>query len=340
MKTLLKSTLASALALSVGVGLASPVMADENLKMATIAPGTSAYLTMTTMATIINQALDDVNITVDATGAATRHMVEVAEGNLDMSMTSPTVYKFLREGTVMYQELENHAELAQNLSLMFWFPLGQYHVVTYADDNIMSLDEIAGHTVFLGPPGGGAWAAARNWVVATTGYEPDVDYENIKASWSSAFQGFQDRQFDVYVISGIAPFPQLEQLSLTSDLRILGLTEEEYAGNQAAQDFIEVRGEELGIIPVGIYGEGVVNTQDVYTLGAAVGVTARVGLDEDLVYRMTKAFWEGHANAMNTHPWLVDLTLEYAVADGQMALHPGALRYYEEIGLEIPEGSR
>ncbi|MBL4807011.1 MAG: TAXI family TRAP transporter solute-binding subunit [Rhodobacteraceae bacterium] len=336
MNTLLKTTLAGAVAL----GLAGPAMADYDLKMATIAPGTSAYLTMTTLATIINQTLDDVNITVDATGAATRHMVDVGNGNLDMAMTSPTIYKFLREGTVMYQQLENHAEVAENLSLMLWFPLGQYHVVTYADDNIMTLDDIAGKKVFLGPPGGGAWNASRNWLAATTGYAPDEDFENVKASWSSAFQGFQDRQFDVYIISGIAPFPQLEQLSLTSDLRILGLTEEQYAGNQAAQDFIQVRGEELGIISAGVYGDGVVNDVDVYTLAAAVGVTVATGLDEDLVYRMTKAFWEGQADATTTHPWLIDLTLEYAVADGDMPLHPGALRYYAEIGLDIPEGSR
>ena len=336
MKTYLKSTLAGALALA----LSGPAMAETDLKMATIAPGTSAYLTMTTMATIINQTLDDVNITVDATGAATKHMIEVAQGNLDMSMTSPTIYKFLREGTVMYQAVENNEALAENLRLMLWFPLGQYHVVTYADDNIMTLDDIAGKKVFLGPPGGGAWAASRNWLRATTGYEPDVDFENVKASWSSAFQGFQDRQFDVYIISGIAPFPQLEQLSLTSEMRILGLTEEEYAANEAAQEFIQVRGEELGIIPAGIYGDGVVNTEDMYTLAAAVGVTARTDLDEDLVYRMTKAFWEGQSDAMKTHPWLVDLTLEYAVADGAMRLHPGSLRYYLEIGLDIPEGSR
>ena len=336
MKTLIKSTLAGAFAL----GLSGPALADTDLKMATIAPGTSAYLTMTTMATIINQALEDVNITVDATGAATKHMIEVAQGNLDMAMTSPTIYKFMREGTVMYQELDNNVELAENLRLMLWFPLGQYHVVTYADDNIMTLDDIAGKKVFLGPPGGGAWAASRNWLRATTGYEPDEDYENVKASWSSAFQGFQDRQFDVYIISGIAPFPQLEQLALTSNIRILGLTETEYNANQDAQDFINVRGEELGIIPPGIYGDGVVNETEIYTLAAAVGVTARTDLDEDLVYRMTKAFWEGQANAMTTHPWLVDLTLEYAVANGDMLLHPGALRYYLEIGLDIPEGSR
>lgn len=314
---------------------------ETDLKMATIAPGTSAYLAMTTMATLVNQSLDDVNITVDATGAATKHMVEVAEGKLDMSMTSPTIYNFMKSGSVMYAELDNAAELAENLRLVYWFPLGQYHIVTYADAGIETPADIAGKKVFLGPPGGGAWAAANRWVnIITGGMEPDKDYDNVKASWSSAFQGFQDRQFDVYVTSGIAPFPQLEQLAQTSELRLIGLSKTEFEANPAAQEFTQVQGEELGIIPAGIYGDGVVNTEDVYTLGAVVGITARADLDDDLIYRITKAYWDASGEAAKTQPWLADITLDYAVQDGAMSLHPGALRYYQEIGVEIPDGSR
>ena len=72
-------TCLAALALT---GLASGAAA-ESLKMATIAPGSSAYLTMSTMATLVNQGQDSYDITVDATGAATRHMVSLAEGELD-----------------------------------------------------------------------------------------------------------------------------------------------------------------------------------------------------------------------------------------------------------------
>ncbi len=39
-------------------------------------------------------------------------------------------------------------------------------------------------------------------------------------------------------------------------------------------------------------------------------------------------------------PWLRHVSLENAFADLNMPLHPGALRYYEEIGLEIPEELR
>lgn len=332
--------LAFAAAFAVGVSGAAQAQ-DHNLKMATIAPGTSAYLAMTTMATLVNQNLDGVNIQVDATGAATKHMIEVAEGKLDMAMTSPTIYNFMKNGAVMYSKLDNAAELAENLQLIYWFPLGQYHIVTYADSDIKTPADLKGKRIFLGPPGGGAYAAAKTWVKIISGYEPDTDFDPVKASWSSAFQGFQDRQFDVYIISGIAPFPQLEQLSLTSDIRIIGLSKDEFEANQAAQDFVyTVQGEELGIIPAGIYGKGVVNTEDVYTLGAVVGITVRKDIDADLVYDITKTYWESSKGAMETNPWLKDVTLEYAVQDGAMSLHPGALRYYEEIGLDIPEGSR
>ncbi len=337
MKTLIKTIAAGALALGLAGGATA---AEKELKMATIAPGSSAYLTMTTMATLVNQSLDDVNISVDATGAATKHMIEVAQGKLDMCMTSPTIYKFMKTGTKMYQKLDSAPELAENLRLVMWFPLGSYHIVTYADDDIMTPADIKGKRVFLGPPGGGAWAAARDWVKILTGYEPDKDYENVKASWSSAFQGFQDRQFDVYVTTGIAPFPQLEQLALTSKMRLLGLTKDEFEANQAAKDYTNIQGEEVGIIPAGIYGDGVVNNEDIYTLGATVGVAARKDLDEDLVYRVTKAYWEKAKEAAKDNPWMKDITMEYAVQDGAMKLHPGALRYYEEAGVTIPEGSR
>ena len=336
MKTLLKSFIAGIFALGMAGGASAQ---QHDLKMATIAPGSSAYLTMTTMATLVNQALDDVNIQVDATGAATKHMIELAEGKLDMCMTSPTIYKFMRNGKVMYQKLDNAPQLAENLRLVLWFPLGQYHITTYADDGMMKPADIKGERVFLGPPGGGAWAAARDWVKILTGYEPDKDFENVKASWSSAFQGFQDHQFDVYVTTGIAPFPQLEQLALTSKIRLLGLSKDEFEANEEAKKYTQIQGEEVGIIPAGVYGDGVVNTEDVYTLGAAVGVAAQADLDEDLIYRVTKAFWDQREKAMKDNPWMKDITMAYAVQDGGMKLHPGALRYYKEAGIEIPAGS-
>jgi TRAP transporter TAXI family solute receptor len=321
------------------LAMATAVQATETLKMATIAPGSSAYLTMTTMATMINQAQSDLEIKVDATGAATKHMVDLANGKIDMCMTNPVIYSLMKKQKAMYQKLENAPELAKNLRLLFWFPYGQYHVVTYADAGIKELKDIRGKRVFLGPPGGGAWNATREWIEATTGMAPNKDFDNVKGSWSSAFQGFQDRQFDVYVVGGIAPFPQVEQLALTSKLHLLGLTKKEYESNKAAIEATTKPGRELGIIPVGIYGKGVDNKEDVYTLGSVVGVSVNKDMDNDTAYTLTKLFWEQAKKNSKTNPWLKRLSMKYAVQNGGMQLHPGAAKYYKEEGIKIPAGS-
>ncbi len=51
-------------------------------------------------------------------------------------------------------------------------------------------------------------------------------------------------------------------------------------------------GREVGIIPVGIYGKGVDNKEDVYTLGSIVGVAVNKKMDNDTAYELTKLFWE------------------------------------------------
>lgn len=334
MKHLTRLALAGAATLALTV----TGMAQDNLRMATIAPGSSAYLVMTTMATTVNEKQDKVAISVDATGAATKHVIELAEGKLDLCMSSPTVHQFLKDGTAMYQKLSKAPELAKNVGLVYWFPYGSYHVIAYADSGIEKLEDLRGKKVFLGPPGGGAWATAAQWIKSTTGMEPGKDFENVKASWSAALQGFQDRQFDVYITGGIPPYPQVEQLALTSKLRIIGLTKEE--ADNASEEALaptKVMGRALDVIPAGTYGDNVVNKEDIYTVGSYVGVVARMDLSADDVYTVTKTFWDNIDEIRKNSPFMKRVTLDQALVAPNIKLHPGALKYYEEAGLTIPD---
>lgn len=334
----MKHTFLTAAAVLAGTAMGSTAIAAEKLKMATIAPGSSAYLVMTTMASIVNGGQDKYEVKVDATGAATKHIVEMAQGKLDLVMTSPAVYHFMKGGKRMYKKLKKAPELSKNVGLIYWFPYGAYHVLAYEESGIKSLADLKGKKVFLGPPGGGAWAAAKAWVQSTTGMQPGKDYENVKASWGAALQGFQDRQFDVYINGGIPPFPQVEQLSLTAKIRIIGLNKAQL--DAATPDMLKptkVLGRKLDTIPAGVYGGNVVSDGDVYTLGATVGVVARLDLSEEAVYQVTKAFWENIEAARKSSPFMKRVTLEGAFAAQNVKLHPGALKYYKEIGVTIPE---
>ena len=63
-------------------------------------------------------------------------------------------------------------------------------------------------------------------------------------------------------------------------------------------------------------------------------------MDEEHVYQLTKAMYENLPFLQAIHPATQAMSLDAALAGLPVKLHPGAQRYYEEQGLEIPEAMR
>ncbi|WOI55811.1 TAXI family TRAP transporter solute-binding subunit [Palleronia sp. LCG004] len=327
-------------ALGLSVALTAPAAkAQDFYTMATLGPGSSPYLVMSTMAQIVSDRLDGVQIQVNATGSATQHAIEAAMGQLDFFMWSASVHQNMMDGTAMYAQIPQAPDLSANLRAVFAFPLGLYHVVTYADSGIESLDDLAGKTVFLGPPGGGASAIMANVVEGATGLKAGTDYDQVQVGWDAAAQAFQDGRIDVYVNPTNAPSPVIQQMALSRDLRLIGLTPEEME-RPGLQAILNRPGGTLGTIEAGTYGENQVNEEAVQTLGSIVGVGTNADVPEEAVYEITKAFWEGVGEMEGSAPWLRNITLDTALEDLNLPLHPGALRFYEEAGIEIPDDLR
>ena len=302
---------------------------DKTLKMATIAPSLGQAVTMATFANIVSDNVDGLSIEVAGGGAATLHMMEVARGNLDMSMTSPVVYNLMSAGKAMYAKQPQAPELAKNLRLLMWFPYGQYHFTVRADSDIQVLDDIEGASVFLGPQGGGAYNAAKGWVEATTGLVAGEDYEAIKANWQTGFQAFLDGKIDVYVNGCLDPCGQFIQFTETENVRFIG--PESHQGEAVDQWLGKWR--YRAEVPAGIYA-GQKNDGAVMSFDTAVGIGVRADLDEETVYQMTRAFWENLDQVTSEAPWAKALDVSYASRkQGLMELHPGAARYYREVGV-------
>ncbi len=302
---------------------------DKTLKMATIAPSLGQAITMATFANVVTDNVDGVSVEVSGGGAATLHMMEVARGNLDMSMTSPVVYNLMSAGRAMYANSPDAPELAKNLQLLMWFPYGQYHFAVRADSDIELLDDIEGASVFLGPQGGGAYNAAKGWVEATTGLVAGEDYEAIKANWQTGYQAFLDGKIDVYVNGCLDPCGQFIQFTETEDLRFIG--PESHEGEAVDKYLGQWR--YRAAIPAGLY-EGQKNEGPVMSFDTAVGIGVRADLDEETVYNVTRAFWDNIEQVTSDAPWAKALNLEFAASKrGLIELHPGAARYYREAGV-------
>jgi TRAP transporter TAXI family solute receptor len=290
---------------------------------------------MSTFAQIVNEKLPELEIQVNATGAATQHALEAADENLDFFMWSASVHDAMIKGANMYAQIPQAPTLAKDLRAVFSFPLGLYHITTYADSGITELEDIEGKSVFLGPPGGGAAVIMQKIIEGATGHTPGEDYESVQLGWDAAAQSFQDGRIDVYINPTNAPSPVIQQMALSRDIRFLGLTPEQME-KPAVQAVLNRPGGVLGDIEAGTYGDNQANEDNVQTLGSIVGIGVGKHVPEETVYKVTKAFWEGVEAAEENTPWLRRISLENALDDLNLPLHPGAARYYEEIGMEIP----
>jgi uncharacterized protein len=326
------------LALAAGAAMlfsAGQALTQDFYRLATLGPGSTPYMVMSTFAQLVSDRVEG-QVQVNATGAATQHAIETAQGQLDFFMWSASVHDSMQKGINMYAQIPQAPELSENLRAVFAFPLGYYHIVTFADSGIETLEDIRNKRVFLGPPGGGATVIMGQIVEAATGYVANEDYNQVSVGWEAAMQSFQDGRIDVYINPTIPPSPVIEQIAISRQIRLISLSDEHFEKPEV-QAILNRPGGVLGTIPAGVYGDNQVNEEDVETLGSIVGVGTGAHMSDDAVYAVTKAFWEGVEETRERTPWLRQITLEEAFRDLNLPLHPGAERYYREIGLDIPE---
>jgi TRAP transporter TAXI family solute receptor len=87
-------------------------------------------------------------------------------------------------------------------------------------------------------------------------------------------------------------------------------------------------------IPAGTYPG---QTAEIQTIGQPNFLAVNDTVDENHVYLLTKTMYENLAFLQAIHPATKAMTVEKALAGLPVPLHPGAQRYYEEVGLTIPD---
>ncbi|MAZ01658.1 MAG: C4-dicarboxylate ABC transporter substrate-binding protein [Sneathiella sp.] len=311
------------------------VSAKDFYRMATLGPGTTPYMVSTTFATIVNKELKDQEIQVNATGKGTQHAIEAAKGQLDFFITANIVQRLMSSGKAMYSKISTAPEMSKKLRSLFMFPAGTYHFVVYEKSGIKEIKDIKDKKVFVGPKGSAINNVVQAIIKGSTGYEAGKDYEAVETSFDAGGAAFQDQRVDVYVNITNPPSPVISQVSLTNEIRLLDLGD--VSSNPELTKLYENRpGRFIATIAADAYGENQMNTSEVQTLGAYMGMATNEDVPEEDVYNMLKIFWTGLDEMKSESPWLSAISLDSVFASANMPLHLGAVKYYQEVGLEIP----
>ncbi len=78
-------------------------------------------------------------------------------------------------------------------------------------------------------------------------------------------------------------------------------------------------------------------TKDINTIAQPNFLAVRADVDEEAVYKITKTIYENLAFLNGIHKATKAMSLERALAGLPVPLHPGAVRYYKEAGINVPD---
>ena len=243
----------------------------------------------------------------------------------------------MSNGTKMFKKVKGAKKLAHNLRAMFNYRIGFYQFGVFEESGIKTLADLKGKRVFIGPPATVQRVVAGGFVQAATGLVPGKDYKLVKLGFGPAMQAFQDRQLDVLVATSNPPAANFVQAALTSKIRFLGATDADWA-KPAMKKLMRVPGRTRGQFAPDAYGSNQTNTKPIQTVAAWVGLVTRKDIPDAVIYKMTKTFWEHIDEMYSVAPWAKDaIKMESAFTQMNMKLHPGALRYYKEKGVKVPQ---
>ncbi|OLO12038.1 C4-dicarboxylate ABC transporter substrate-binding protein [Chromohalobacter japonicus] len=206
------------------------------------------------------------------------------------------------------------------------FPMYEtpFSITTLADSGIESISDIPdGASIGFGP------AASTSDTYFPAMLETlGVEFDRRNGGWNDLGGQLQDGLIDVIAFAAGIPIPAVSQLEVQTDVNIVEFTEEEQA--KVMEEF-----------PVSAFSIPADTYQTLEEDARAVSMwnftIAGCDLPEDFVYEITKLSMENNDKMRDIHrsaEFSVPENLEYNTV---LPFHPGAVRWYEENGYEIPE---
>ncbi|MFD2238308.1 TAXI family TRAP transporter solute-binding subunit [Aureimonas populi] len=203
------------------------------------------------------------------------------------------------------------------------------HLVARADAGIEGVADLAGKKVSMDEPGSGTLVDARLILAAYGLSETDIEPEYLKPNQAADLM--RDGNMDAFFFVGGFPAGAIAELATSLDIALVPISGPEAQAITEEYGFFSVN-----TVPGGTY-EGV--AEDVQTLAVGAQWVTSADQGEDLVYGITKAIWNENTRALLDagHAKGREIVLENALDGIGIPLHPGAARFYEEAGLELPE---
>jgi TRAP transporter TAXI family solute receptor len=195
-------------------------------------------------------------------------------------------------------------------------------IVARGDSGIKTLADLKGKRISVGAPRSGTELNARAiFKAAGMTYEDFGKVEYLP--FAESVELVKNRQIDATLQSAGLGVASIRDLAATNPIVIVPIP----------PDVVSKVGNAVYVpesIPAGTY-DG--QTQDVPTAAVVNFLVTHSGVDDELVYQMTKSMYENLGVLAAAHATAKDIKREEATKGMPIPLHPGAEKYYREAGV-------
>ncbi|HIH73047.1 MAG: uncharacterized protein PWP49_1546 [Thermococcaceae archaeon] len=265
---------------------------------------------------------NDIPAKAVTSGASVANAKAIGDGNAQAAILQNDVAYYAYNGLYMFE-----GQAIKNIRGVAALYPETVQFIVRADSDIKTLQDLAGKKVAIGAPGSGVAVAAEQ-VLKAAGIWDSI--EKVNQDFNEASQSLKLGQVDAAIIVSGIPTPSVNQIAVQTPVRVLPISDDILNKLRQQGYIFYVR----QVVPTGTYN-GV--EEDTPTLAVKAMLAVSADLSEDTVYQMTKILFENLDQLRAEHQKAQAISLETALDGMSIPLHPGAIKYYEEKGLSIPE---
>jgi len=215
---------------------------------------------------------------------------------------------------------------------MLWENVEHFSLVKKAvkTGTISDLGHIQGEKFSIGKRGSGTEGSGRT-ILKALGIDPEKDMVLEYLGYTPSAQAMMDNRIIGSNIPAGVPAAAITQLFAQmgdKNVKVLDFTDEQLATVQATYPIWN-----RYVIKANTYPG---QKTDINTISQPNFLAVHPDVSEETVYLITKTIYENLPFLANIHKATKVMTIKKAIAGLPVPLHPGAAKYYKEVGIEIP----
>lgn len=269
-----------------------------------------------TLAKLIEEQLG-YKTSVQATGASVENI------NLLMNNQAEIAFSISDSATQAYEgtgPFEGQAPMTDLRAMAAIYP-NVIQLVTTEDTGIKTFEDLKGKRVSVGDRNSGTEINARMIFEAH-----GMTYDDVKVdylSFGESIDQIKNGMIDAAVISSGLPNSAIMDLAVTHKVRLIPISESALNYLQEKYPFF---------MPLTIPADMYDTAEDTQTVKVANVLLVNHRLSEDVVYNLTKAIFDNLEALYSAHNAALDIKLETVTEGLLVPLHPGAEKYFKEVG--------